>query len=84
MASKPPAAEEILANYHAKTYENGIGDANPSVKGQAVTIEDIATYNRLKQIVGETHATKNTQMLEHLTHPLECIPCRDYYRHNHQ
>lgn len=61
MASKPPAAEEILADYHAKTYENGISDANPSVKGQAVTIEDIATYNRLKQIVGETHAAKNTQ-----------------------
>ena len=74
MASKPPAAEEILADYHAKTYENGIGDANPSVKGQAVTIEDIATYNRLKQIVGETHASEYAEVVEHSAHILEGVP----------
>ena len=54
------------------------------VAGEAIATEDKTADDGLKQIVGETHATKDAEMMEHATDTLECIPGRDNRRDNHQ
>ena len=84
MAAKPPAAEEVLADNHAKANEYGVGNADKSIAFQSVTAEDKAAYDRLEQVIGEAHATKCTQMFQHAAHTLESIPSRNDCRDNHQ
>ena len=54
------------------------------IAGEAIAAEDEAADDGLEQIVGETHATEDAEMVEHPTYTLEGIPCRDYCRDNHQ
>ena len=74
MAAEPPTAEKVLANDHAKTDEDGIGDADEPIALQSVAVEDETTYDRLQQVVREAHATKHAQMFQRLANTLECIP----------
>ena len=48
------------------------------ITGKTVTTEDKTTNDRLQQIVGETHATKDAEMMEYATNIPESIPRRDY------
>ena len=75
MTAEPEAGEAVLGDDHCQTYEHGIGDAQLVIAGQTVAAEDGAADDRLKQIVGETHATEDAQMMEHTAHTLEGIPC---------
>ena len=75
MAAEPEAGKEVLRNNHAKTNHHGIGDAQLVIAGEAVTAEDGAADDGLQQIVSETHAAKDAQMMEHTAHTLEGIPC---------
>ena len=75
MAAKPEAGEEVLRDNHAHSNHYSVGDAKFVIAGHAVATEDGAADDGLQQIVGETHATKNAQMMEHTTHTLEGIPC---------
>ena len=54
------------------------------VAGQTIATEDKAADDGLEQIVGETHATKDAEMVKHPTDTPESIPGRDYCRDNHQ
>ena len=75
MGGKPETGEAVLGDNHANTYHHGIGNAQFVIAGKAVAAEDGATDDGLQQIVGETHASKNAQMMEHSAHTLEGIPC---------
>ena len=54
------------------------------IAGEAVTAEDGAADDGLQQIVSETHAAKDAQMMEHTAYTLEGIPCGDHCRDDHQ
>ena len=75
MAAKPEAGEEVLQDNHRHSYHHGVCDAQLVIAGESVATEDGAADDRLQQIVGETHATKDAQMMEHSAHTLEGIPC---------
>lgn len=76
MAAKPIAAECVLGNNHHQADEYSVGDAHFIIVSQAIAAEDEAANNGLQQIVGETHAAKDTKMMEHTADTLEGIPCR--------
>ena len=84
MTTEPIAGEAILGDDHRKAYENGVGNTQFVIAGEAVATEDGATDNRLQQIVGETHSAKDAQVVEHIAHALEGIPRRNNGRDNHQ
>ena len=54
------------------------------ITGKPIAAEDEAADNGLEQIVGKTHATKDTEMVEHSANTLESIPGRNYCRNYHQ
>ena len=54
------------------------------IAGQAIAAEDGAADDGLQQVVGETHATKDAEMMEYSANALESIPGRDYCRNDHQ
>ena len=81
---EPPAAEEILADDHAKANEHGVGYAHKPVAGQPVAAENETADNRLKQVVGKAHAPEDAQVAEPAPYTLKGIPGRDHRRHNHQ
>ena len=84
MAAKPEAREEVLHDNHTHSNHHGVGDAQLVIAGQAVAAEDGTADDGLQQIVGETHATEDAQVMEHTAHTLEGIPCRDNSRDYHQ
>ena len=75
MTAKPEAGETVLRDYHTHSYHHSVGDTQLVIATQAIATEDGATDDGLQQIVGETHATKNAQMMEHTAYTLEGIPC---------
>ncbi len=84
MTAKPESGEKVLRDNHANTYHHGIGDAQFVIAGQTIAAEDGAADDGLQQIVGETHAAKDAQMMEHTAHTLKGIPSRDDSRDYHQ
>ena len=84
MAGEPETGEAVLHDNHSYANHHGIGDAQLVIAGKTITTEDSATYDRLQQIIGETHAAEDAQVMEDLAHTLEGIPRRDHCRHNHQ
>ena len=74
MILEPKSGEEVLRDNHAYTYHHSVGDAQFVIAGEAVATEDGAANDGLQQIVGETHAAKDAQMMEHATNTLESIP----------
>ena len=74
MILEPEAGEAVLGDNHANTYHHGVGDTQLVITAQAVAAEDGAADDGLQQIVGETHAAKDAQMMEHTAHTLEGIP----------
>ena len=84
MGGEPIAGEEILADDHCAADHDGVGDAQIVVTGQTVAAEDGAADDGLEQVVGETHATEDAEMMEHAAHALEGVPGRDDGRDNHQ
>ena len=84
MAAKPITCEEILANNHSAANHDGIGNAQKMVTGQAIAAEDGTANDGLQQIVSETHAAEDAEMMEHPANALESIPGRDYCRDDHQ
>ena len=75
MTAKPITCEEILANNHSAANHDGIGNAQKMVTGQAIAAEDGTADDGLQQIVGETHATKDAEVMEHTPNALKSIPC---------
>ena len=71
MTGEPETGEEVLRDNHANTYHHGVGNAQFVIAGQTVTAEDGAADDGLQQIVGEAHATKDAQMMEHTAYTLE-------------
>ena len=53
------------------------------IAGEAIAAEDGAADDGLEQIVSKTHASEDTEMVEHTANALEGIPCRDYCRDDH-
>ena len=84
MIAEPESGETILGDYHARSYHHGVGDAQLVVAGEAIATEDGAADDGLQQIVGETHAAEDAQMMEHAAETLEGIPRRNHSRDNHQ
>ena len=84
MTGEPETGEEVLRDNHANTYHHGVGNAQFVIAGQTVTAEDGAADDGLQQIVGEAHATKDAQMMEHTAYTLEGIPCGDHCLDDHQ
>ena len=84
MAAKPITCEEILANNHSAANHDGIGNAQKMVTGQAIAAEDGTADDGLQQIVSETHAAEDAEMMEHPANALESIPGRNYCRNYHQ
>ena len=78
MAAEPEAGEAILDNNHAYAYHHGVGDAQLVIAGETIATEDGTANNRLQQIVGETHAAEDTEMMEYTTNTFESIPRRNY------
>ena len=74
MAAKPITCEEILANNHSTSNHDGIGNAQKMVTGQAIAAEDGTADDGLQQIVSETHAAEDAEMMEHPANTLESIP----------
>ena len=60
MAGEPKAGEAVLRDNHSYANHHGIGDAQLVIAGETIATEDGATYDRLQQIVGETHAAEDT------------------------
>ena len=75
MILEPKSGEEVLRDNHAYTYHHSVGDAQLVIAGEAVATEDGAANDGLQQIVGETHAAKDAQVMEHSTYTFEGIPC---------
>ena len=84
MTAKPVAAEGILGDDHRQTDHHGVCDAYLIVTAKTIAAEDGTADNGLQQVVRETHATKDTEMMEHSTNALEGIPGRDDCRDDHQ
>ena len=84
MIGEPEAGEEVLRDNHAYSYHHGVGNTQFIIATQTVTAKNGTTDDGLQKIVGKTHASKNTQMMEYISNALKGIPCRDYCRHNHQ
>ena len=84
MVGEPEAGEAVLGDNHRHAYHHGIGDTQLVITSKAVATENGAADNGLQQIVGETHAAEDAQMMEHTTHTLEGIPRRDHSRDDHQ
>ena len=74
MAAEPIAREEILADDHSASYHHGIGNTQFVIATQTVAAEDKAADDGLQQIVGETHATKDTKVMEYAANALKGIP----------
>ena len=74
MAAKPIAGETVLCDDHCQTYKDGVGDAQLVIAGKAVATKDSTANDRLQQIVGETHTSEDSQVMEHIAHTLESIP----------
>ena len=74
MAAEPEAGEEVLCDNQANTNHHGISDTQFVIVGQAIAAEDGAADDGLQQIISETHAAKNAQMMEHTAYTLESIP----------
>ena len=84
MVGEPDAGKEVLQDNHSHANHHGIGDAQLVIAGKAVAAEDGAADDGLQQIVGETHAAKDAQVMEHAAHTVEGIPRRDDSRDNHE
>ena len=84
MAAEPEAGKTVLNDDHAYAYHHGVGDAQLVIAGEAVATEDGTADDGLQQIVGETHTSKDAQMMEHTAHTLKGIPRRDNCRDNHE
>ena len=83
MVAEPITGKEILTNDHSTSHNDGIGNTQIAITGKAIAAEDGTADNGLEQIVGKTHTSENTQMMQHLAHALRSIPCRNDGRHNH-
>ena len=77
MVAEPITGKEILTNDHSTSHNDGIGNTQIAITGKAIAAEDGTADNGLEQIVGKTHTTKDTKMMEHSAHALESIPGRD-------
>ncbi len=75
MAGKPEAGEEVLRNNHSHSNHHSVGDAQLVIAGETIATENGAADDGLQQIVGETHTSKDAQMMEHTAYTLESIPC---------
>ena len=75
MTGEPEAGEEVLCDNHSHSNHHSVGDAQLVIACQAVAAEDRAANDGLQQIVGETHAAKDAQMMEHTAYTLKGIPC---------
>ena len=84
MAAKPITGEEILRDDHSTSDHHGVSDAQLIIAGQTIAAEDEAADDGLEQIVGETHAPEDAEMMKHSADALEGIPGRDHSRDNHQ
>ena len=54
------------------------------ITGETIAAEDGAADDGLEQVVGETHTTKDAEMMEYAANALESIPGRDNCRDDHQ
>lgn len=84
MGAEPITTEEVLAENHAQSNEHGVGGTNKSIAFETVATEDETADDGLEQVVGKTHTTEYTQVVQHAAHTLEGIPCRDNARNYHQ
>ena len=75
MTGEPDAGKAILGNNHSYAYHHGVGDAQLVIAGETIATENGAADDGLQQIVGETHTSKDAQMMEHTAYTLEGIPC---------
>ena len=74
MAGKPITGKEILTNDHSTSNHHGIGNTQIAIAGQSIAAEDEAANDGLEQIVGKTHATEDTEMMQHSANTPESIP----------
>ena len=74
MALEPIAAKGILGDDHGQADEHGVGDAHEAVAGKAIAAEDETADDGLQQVVGETHASKETEVTEGAAHGTESVP----------
>ena len=77
MDGEPITGKKILTNDHSTSNHDGIGDAQIVVAGKPIAAENGTADNGLEQIVGKTHTTKDTKVMEHTAYALESIPGRD-------
>ena len=59
MVAKPITGKEILTNDHSTSDHYGVGDAYMMITCKTIAAEDGAADDRLEQIVGKTHTSKN-------------------------
>ena len=78
MIAEPESAESVLNDDHSQTYHHGIGDSQMAIESETIAVEEGATDNGLEQVVGETHAPKDAEMVEHLANATEGVPGRNY------
>ena len=83
MALEPIAAKNILYDDHSQADEHGIGDTHKPKTAQTITTEDETADDGLQQIVGETHAAKETKMTKGSANGSKGVPCRNYSRRDH-
>ena len=74
MAGEPEAGEAVLRDNHSDAYHHGIGDAQLVIAGETIAAEDGTADDGLQQIVSETHAAEDAEMMEHPANTLESIP----------
>ena len=84
MALEPITAKGILDKDHGQTDEHGVCDAHKSIAGQTIATEDETANDGLQQVVGETHAAKETKMAESTANGVEGVPCRNHRRCDHR
>ena len=71
---EPEVGEEALYYHHGDAHKEGIGNAELRLKIEAVISKQSTTYDRLEEIVGQTHLTKLAQERQSLSEPFLSVP----------
>lgn len=80
MMPEPILTEKILNDDHNDADKCCISGSYFVVVSKPITTENNGTYNGLQQIVGQAHATKQTEMMHYALKSWICIPEGDYGR----
>ena len=71
---EPEVGEETLYYHHGDAHKEGIGDAELRLEIEAIISKQSTTYDRLEEIVGQTHLTKLAQERQSLSEPFLSVP----------